>query len=321
VTELSFFLADAFTDRPFAGNTAGVIMDADGLTPAQMQQIARELGQTETCFVSAASESGADLALRWFTPTVEVDLCAHATIAAFACLAADGRVSWTDDRAQMRCATRTGAIEIWLERKRNASPTVFMSVGAPSVGPAPDDRSTVARAIGLAASALDSSLALAVESAGARLIVPIAKLGDLLAFTPNGTEMIDYGLPRGYRRFTLVCRETEHPNHFAHLRHFAPANGIPEDPVTGTAHAVAAVYLDQQGLLPEGERLALTGEQGHAVGRRGVVTVELLRQSGLMHEVRVGGSAAIVARGRVRTPEPDVDESARIVPAPCTGLS
>ena len=124
---------------------------------------------------------------------------------------------------------------------------------------------------------------------------------------PNAAAMIDYGLPRGYRRFTLVCQETERPDHFAHLRHFAPANGIPEDPVTGTAHAVAAVYLDQQGLVANGDHVVLTGEQGHAVGRRGVVTVELLRQSGRVLDVRVGGVAAIVARGSMKTPEPDVD--------------
>jgi trans-2,3-dihydro-3-hydroxyanthranilate isomerase len=114
--------------------------------------------------------------------------------------------------------------------------------------------------------------------------------------------MIAYGQQSGDRRFTLVCRETADPAHFAHLRHFAPANGIPEDPVTGTAHAVAAAYLDQQGLLPAGERIVLTGEQGHAVARQGIVTVEVHRERGRIADVRIGGSGVIVARGSIAPP-------------------
>ncbi|MGH2615574.1 MAG: PhzF family phenazine biosynthesis protein [Thermomicrobiales bacterium] len=303
MTDLPFFLADAFTQRPFAGNAAGVVTTADELSPAQMQAIARELGQTETCFVSETSEFGTDLALRWFTPTVEVDLCGHATVAAFLCLDAEGRITWTDEAAHVRCATRTGAIEVWLERCADAAPLVVMSVGAPVVESAAEDRLAAAAAIGLPASALDPDLPLAVERAGARLIVPVARLHDLLQLAPNGAGMIEYGLPLGFRRFTLVCRDSEHPGHAFHLRHFAPANGIPEDPVTGTAHAVAAVYLDWQGLLPDGERVALLGEQGHAVGRRGVVTVEVFRQAGRICEVHIGGSGVIVARGTMHTPE------------------
>jgi trans-2,3-dihydro-3-hydroxyanthranilate isomerase len=303
VTTVAFCLADAFTDRPFSGNAAGVVTSADGLSTGQMQQIARELGQTETCFVRATSEPAADLELRWFTPTVEVDLCGHATVAAFVCLEAEHRIDWTAERVQVVCATRTGPIDVWLEKRSSMSPAVTMSVGSPSVAPASDDVAAVARAVGLPESALDPALPLAVESAGARLIVSVARLEDLLDLTPNGAGMIDYGLPHGYRRFTLVCLETEYPDHFAHLRHFAPANGIPEDPVTGTAHAVAAVYFDQQGLVPGGERVVLTGEQGHAVDRRGVVTVELLRQSGQVREVRIGGGATIVARGKLEVPE------------------
>src|SRR5215210_7723374 len=150
----SFALVDAFTKRPFAGNTAGVVSAADGLSGDQMQCIARELGQTETSFVSSSDGPGVDLALRWFTPTVEVDLCGHATVAAFTVLAGEGRVDWSDGRAHLRCATRTGAIGVWLERMSSGSPLVMMSVGVASLEPATEDRSTVARAVGLDPSVL-----------------------------------------------------------------------------------------------------------------------------------------------------------------------
>jgi PhzF family phenazine biosynthesis protein len=296
---ISFALADAFTDRPFAGNTAGVVPVADGLSGDEMQRIARELRQTETCFVSSSDGSEVDLALRWFTPTIEVDLCGHATVAAFTVLAGEGRIGWSGDRAHLRCATRTGAIEVWLDQMPSGLPRVMMSVGVASLESALDDRSAVAQAVGLAASALDASLPLVSDRGSARLIIPVSRLGDLLRLEPNEPGMVEYGKQRGYRRFTLVCRETEDPSSFAHLRHFAPANGIPEDPVTGTAHAAAAIYLDREGLLPSGERVVLVGEQGHAVDRRGEVTVEVRRRSSRIIDVLIGGTAVVVARGEL----------------------
>jgi PhzF family phenazine biosynthesis protein len=299
---IPFSLVDAFTERPFAGNTAGVVTAADGLSTEQMQAIARELRQTETCFVNAADRPGVDLALRWFTPTIEVNLCGHATVAAFVCLAADGRIDWSDDRAHVRCATRGGAIEVWLDRLAVGAPRVMLSVGVASLAPAADDRAAAAAAIGLDPAALDPDLPLAADPGSARLIVPVSRLDDLLCLEPNGPGMVAYGKQRGYRRYTLVCRQTEDPRHFAHLRHFAPANGIPEDPVTGTAHAVAAVYLDKEGMLPPGERVILTGEQGRAIDRRGVVTVEVQRHDDRITDVRIGGTAVIVARGEIVAP-------------------
>jgi PhzF family phenazine biosynthesis protein len=283
-----------------------VVTAADGLSTEQMQTIARELRQTETCFVSAADVPEADLALRWFTPAVEVDLCGHATVAAFVCLAAVGRIEWRGDRAHVRCATRVGTVEVWLERMAAGSPRVMLSAGVAQLSPASDDRAAAASAVGLDPAAVDPALPLVADPGSARLIIPVARLDDLLRLTSNGSAMIAYGREHGYRRFTLVCRETVDPRHFVHLRHFAPANGIPEDPVTGTAHAAAAVYLDREGVLPPGERLVLTGEQGHAVDRQGVVTVEVLRHDGRISEVRIGGTAIIVARGELTERPPQL---------------
>ena len=123
-----------------------------------------------------------------------------------------------------------------------------------------------------------------------------------------------------YRRFTLVCLETRDARCTTHLRHFAPANGIPEDPVTGTAHAAIAVYLDRKGLLPPGERVGYLGEQGHAVGRPGMVTVEVHRDGGAIADVRIGGTGFIVARGEIEVPRAGgltsfvIRELAQIVP-------
>jgi phenazine biosynthesis protein PhzF family len=83
-------IVDAFTKKPFAGNPAGVVLDAGGLTDAQMQLIAREVNCPETAFILPATERDANLRIRWFSPMSEVPLCGHATIASFHALARRG---------------------------------------------------------------------------------------------------------------------------------------------------------------------------------------------------------------------------------------
>jgi PhzF family phenazine biosynthesis protein len=293
------YIVDAFTRIPFAGNPAGVLTRADDLSDEQMQTIARELRQTETCFVMRGTEAGVDYHLWWFTPTVEVDLCGHATVAAYTCLAAEGRVPMGAERTHLKHATRRGVLSVWVEGQHREARSVSMSAGVASLRRAPDDPAEVARAVGLGPASLDSELPLAAEEASQRVILPVRRLTELLNLVPNSAGMIMYGQTASYRRFTLFCRETLDPRCRTHVRHFAPANGIPEDPVTGTAHAVIAVYLDWFGLQPSGDRVRYEGEQGHAMRRPGSVTVEVLREGGALVDVRIGGQAHIVSRGEI----------------------
>jgi trans-2,3-dihydro-3-hydroxyanthranilate isomerase len=301
---VGIYIVDAFAGRPFTGNPAGVVTRADGLSATQMQRIARELGQTETCFVAEGARPDADFHLRWFTPTVEVDLCGHATVAAYLCLLREGRLRLVDGSAYIRHRTRSGLLGVWVSAVEGQPASVMMSAGVAPMRPAPDDRDMVARVIGLDPATIDPDLPLAVDDSAARLIVPVRRLEELLALVPDTSAMQRHA---AYRRFTLVCLETRDARCTTHLRHFAPANGIPEDPVTGTAHAAIATYLDRQGLLPPGARVDYLGEQGHAVGRPGMVTVEVHRDGAAIADVRIGGGGFIVARGEIEVPRAGQD--------------
>jgi len=87
---VEIFEYNAFTDKPFAGNPAGVVIDAAGLDTHTMQRIASQMNLAETAFLLPSSDPEADVRLRWFTPALEVDLCGHATIAAFTAAAERG---------------------------------------------------------------------------------------------------------------------------------------------------------------------------------------------------------------------------------------
>lgn len=299
----SVYIVDAFASRPFEGNAAGVITNATDLSGAQMQAIARELKQTETCFVSTVPDEEADFELRWFTPAVEVDLCGHATVAAYLCLFREGRLQLVNGRCHLRHLTKRGILDVWIAQEESSGPVVMMSVGVPRIQPSLDDPHVVAETVGLMIGDLDSDLPLASEEASSRLIVPVKSLERLLSITPDTNRMMEFGARTGYRRFTLVCRETLDSAAFMYLRHFAPVNGIPEDPVTGTAHGVVAAYLDENGLLPSAGETSLIGEQGHAVGRPGTVAIDILRRESAIADVRIGGSGYIVAQGAIIEPQ------------------
>src|SRR5262245_41772494 len=102
-------IVDAFTDRAFAGNPAGVVVSGGDGFPDEgwMQAVAAEVNHSETAFLHRLSASDADWALRWFTPTVEVDLCGHATLASSHVLALDGLLG---DGVRFR--TRSGVLAV-----------------------------------------------------------------------------------------------------------------------------------------------------------------------------------------------------------------
>ncbi|WP_119168629.1 PhzF family phenazine biosynthesis protein [Algihabitans albus] len=222
--DLEIYQLDAFTDRVFGGNPAAVVPLRAWLPDSRLQAIALENNLSETAFlVPRADEAGA-YDLRWFTPAIEVDLCGHATLASGALLL--DRLA--PDLSAVRFHTRSG----WLEVRR--APESFaggFAMDLPARPPQPlDDGGAIADALGqspLEVLRADKNLAVLKDAAAVRAVRPdlvkVAELeGDGLIVTaagPDGPTACDYV-----------------------SRYFAPHGGIPEDPVTGSAHCVLQPY-------------------------------------------------------------------------------
>lgn len=239
---------DAFTDRPFAGNPAAVLLLDEAPSDEWMAAVARETNLSDTGFVIREELPDADFRLRWFTPTVEIDLCGHATLASAHCLYEDGT------QGPIRFATRSGVLTV--DRRPDGS----LAMDFPArFSTAFEARSAVAEAIGVPVQWTGRTdnesflLALVADERSVRDLTP-----DLAAVSELDASV---GL------IVTAAADRGHGYDFV-SRVFAPQAGIPEDPVTGSAHTVLAPYW--------ADRLGQTSLVGLQVSRRsGLVGVEL----------------------------------------------
>lgn len=288
-------LVDSFTREPLTGNAAGVVPDADGLSAEQMQAVARELGASETAFLLPSGS--ADRRVRYFSPTAEVDLCGHATVASHAHLHEDGVIN----PGMHSLETNVGDLEIEVAEDGR----IWMTQDAPEVRTVDLAYDRVADALGVDVAALrdvGQDLPLAVASTGLPfLIVPVNFLEHVSNADPDAAavealaEDVD---ATGIYAFTFDSLEATST---LHARMFAPGAGVPEDPVTGTASGACGVYLrrfDAFDRLPE----EMVFEQGDFIERAGRVYVRA------QETVRVGGHATTALDGTLAIPSTDEDE-------------
>ena len=219
---LPLYQVDAFTDRPFTGNPAAVCPLQAPLPAPLMQQIAAENNLSETAFFHA---DGDGFALRWFTPTVEVDLCGHATLAS--ALVLMDELDRTRTRAVFH--TRSGALPV--EKRGDSFVLDLPARPATSV----DDGVTMDRLQRALGARPDQLLA-------TRTGIYLAVLGtaaDVLRLQPDMRATAELG-------HTVCATAPASAAQGADVdfvsRYFAPSHGIDEDPVTGSAHAILALY-------------------------------------------------------------------------------
>jgi trans-2,3-dihydro-3-hydroxyanthranilate isomerase len=295
---VDFWLVDAFTDEPYRGNPAGVVLDATGLDADAMRLIAREVGASETAFVFPPTERGADLTLRWFTPTCEIPFCGHATIATLHLLVETGRFR---PPADISIATLSGQLRGRLCDVGEKSCSLLVQTPSPAFEPATIDKGELAEALLCARDCLHPELPLRKD--GLHLFVPLAQLSTLLNLYPDFRRLSRLGLEHEITGFACFTTQTVDPTSHWHLRFFAPGVGVNEDPVTGAAQGPMAVYLLEQGLLhlAPGETGHWVGEQGDPLERRGRVRVQVgLDAGGKTQQVHIGGPAVTVLQGRLR---------------------
>jgi trans-2,3-dihydro-3-hydroxyanthranilate isomerase len=291
-------IVDAFTREPGAGNRAGIVLDAPELAAEDMLAIARAVAASETAFVRPGT-GGVDYAFRYFAPGAEIDFCGHNTVATFHLLAELGRVQ-SSGRYTLQCPA--GRVEVELEPVQDHT-RVWMATPLAPWEPCPIPLERLAALLGGSRSMLAARLP--VMRSGSKLYVPFERRSDLTSLTPRWDDLAAAGLEHGIKGFYALTLEAQEKGHVSQGRFFAPALGVREDPATGSASGPLAEYLALHGVLTlpaTGGTVRATAEQGYAMGKPGLVELEVSGRPGAIERVRAGGVAVTVLEGALRTP-------------------
>jgi len=270
------YLVNALTKDGNGGNPAGVVLESENMDAATMQKLANKVGVSETAFVQKSDK--ADFKVRFFTPTDEVDLCGHATIATFSTLFQKGIIK----PGEYKQETLAGVLRI----RVNSDGSILMDQTLPKFYKKLS-KEVVASALNIDAGQINGTPQ--IVSTGLKdILVPIDSLKTISRMKPNMQKIKLLSKKYntiGVHAFTL---ETKHTNSAAHCRNFAPLYGIDEESATGTSNGGLACYLYKHKLLKK-QGTKLHFEQGYVMDRPSKIDVKLSLRNNKIVRVQVGG--------------------------------
>jgi trans-2,3-dihydro-3-hydroxyanthranilate isomerase len=267
-----YVVADVFTDTALEGNQLAVFTNAQEIPEAMLQRIARELNLSETTFVYPPEADG-HVRVRIFTPATEVPFAGHPTLGTAFVLAGPLQL------VEIRLETGSGTVPVELDREGARIVFGHMRQPAPTIEPF-EQRAELLSALG----GVESTLPVEVYDNGIRHVyVALASREDVASLRPDLGALQALG-PVGVNCFAGEGESWK-------TRMFGPGLGVAEDPATGSAAGPLALHLARHGRIAFGDEVRIV--QGEEIGRRSV----LYATAHAPDDIRVGGSAVIVARG------------------------
>jgi len=282
---IQFKQVDVFTRVPFAGNPVAVVLDGGGLTTAQMQGVAAWTNLSETTFVLPPSSAAADYLLRIFTPRMELPFAGHPTIGSAHAVLEAGVVKANAGRLRQECGA--GILDLQVE-----GDTIWLdSPAATETSLSDPDFKVLEAALGAKAQGTPR-----IINVGPRwLVAELAGSDAVAALVPDMQVMTELSNRLSIGGVTVYGAAADGRSAL-HVRSFAPAHGIPEDPVCGSGNIGVAAYLMMSG---QGARFGnrYTARQGMQLGRDGQVSIRF--ENG---KIFLGGSAVTCVEGSLRAP-------------------
>jgi trans-2,3-dihydro-3-hydroxyanthranilate isomerase len=292
-----YYLCDIFTSTRFGGNQLAILPEAQGLNDKQMQNIAREFNLTETAFVFP-SEAGYTRKLRIFTPTTEVRFSGHTNIGTAFALATTGEFG-----------TIGSTMQIYFEGKAGVVPVSILKPGGKPLAcrlAAPEKLSLgevvspqlLAPVISLEPSDIVTETHLPCN-ASVGLPFVFAELKDLSALQHAEIDLKKlYALAEGGMTPYIHLYIHSDDNFDLRARVFAPLDGVPEDPATGSANCAIAGILSHYDEAPNG-RYKWRIAQGVEMGRPSTLIAEAVKENGKVVKTTISGSCVMVAEGHI----------------------
>jgi trans-2,3-dihydro-3-hydroxyanthranilate isomerase len=287
-----FMQVDAFTSQPLGGNPCAILFDTDNLDEKTMLAIAREMNLSETAFVRRSKV--ADFGVRYFTPSEEIPLAGHPTIATTFALVASGRLALTGNLTRIHLELAVGPILVEIYAQAGRVERIAMSQKKPQFLKSYPAHQ-VLPVFGLqAGDALPGVPIQTVSTGTPQLMIPLKSLDalrrahlDIPAYNHMRSQADFFSPHLFYLAGITPAGET-----FA--RHFGTPPDLLEDPFTGSATGGMGAYLWRYGLI---EKPQFTAEQGHWMDRPGQAEVQVVGERGDIQTVKVSGNAVVVLRG------------------------
>ena len=298
---LPFVTCDVFTDQPFAGNPLAIVLNADSLSDAAMQTMAREFNLSETIFVQTPDNPANTAKVRIFFPTSEIPFAGHPTIGCAIHLATDAFPTG-DFETEIRLEEVAGLVPVAVMRKDGKITAELTAPvvphGVPNARTA--DEEVMAKAIGLDVSDLQfQGHHPGVWQGGPRFAYVPVQHRDALARShpcePAWTDMMQVCDVDSVYVYT-AGRDADYQG-----RMFSPTTGIFEDPATGSASCILAAQLHAAGALPEGET-CLTLHQGIEMRRPSTLHLKIDVHDNAVVRVRLAGTSSAISQGEIRVP-------------------
>ncbi len=279
-----FQQVDVFSAVPFRGNPVAVVLDADPLSGEQMQAIAGWTNLSETTFVCTPASALADYRLRIFTPKSELQFAGHPTIGSAHAVLRNGLKPKSAGRLVQECGK--GLVRLEIEGGR-----LFLALPTPALSDVPESQiNALAAALGIAANSVRAKATINVGVAW--ITLQLADAGCVRQLQPDQVRIRALTPPgvAGVTVFGLAPRGAS-PN--LEVRSFAPAEGVPEDPVCGSGNGCVAALVRRERLITGSTYVA---SQGCCVGRDGRVEIRF----GADGTIWLGGDAVTCLEGTLR---------------------
>lgn len=297
-----FVIADVFTDQRFGGNQLAVFTDGSGVDGGTMQSIAREMNYSETTFL-LPPERGGDSRVRIFTPASELPFAGHPLVGSAFVLVAERMKEWSEPVTALTLETGVGPIHVETRIENDRPGRTTMTQPLPEVRSAYSKIEELAKALSLSASQIEQTR-LPVEiiyNGIAVMIVPVVSREAIEAIKPDSGTLARISKDAGARTICVFSRETLLPTSTVHCRVFAPAEGVPEDPATGSANGPLGFYLVRHGLVEMNPTTRIVSEQGFEMKRPSLLYIDVDVEPGTKQVtgVRVGGDVVISGVGEL----------------------
>ncbi|MCC9066151.1 PhzF family isomerase [Flavobacterium piscisymbiosum] len=289
---------DSFTKEKFKGNPAGVVVNADGLNDYQMQQIARELNNSETAFLFHPDSADCDGVIRYFTPNTEVPICGHATIAAMYAKAIEEKL----DSCILRFKTKVGILPFEIIKKEDDY-QILMTQGSFELSETFNSvlSQKMITALGLEKSDLDKTCPIQIASTGhSKVMIGIKSRAKLNNLSPNYNDLTHLSKEINCNGYFVFTFDSDDKGILTYGRMFAPAIGINEDPVTGNANGPLGGYLVQNKIVDsKNNEFEFNGRQGEKIDRLGVIKVKVSIEDNKPTLIQIKGDAVVVFRTEI----------------------